>query len=219
METVGSGGPTAQEIRAAGTCPYRLTRLNSEFGEKMSNPPQAVGHQSILTHQNNNFWGFHMRRLILILALLIIACEKDKPTAPLPEVLSFPENGGYNDIDTLGTGPFNAIIESYLTNQIDSMNNWDARDLYDVTLSQNGDIFLEIEAPDMLPVPVILSMGDLNGGFYQESAFGGDQDNELIERTYYQNRTVRIGIRIHDLYDETTDPPVDFIYKLRIRIP
>ena len=157
--------------------------------------------------------------ITLVMALGTLACEKDKPTGPPPDILSFFDNGGYNDVDTLGTGPFHAIIISYLTNTVDSMGNVDARDQYDVTLSRNGDLFLVLEDTYILPVPVIVSVGDVDGGYYEESAFGGDQENAPIKRTYYQNRTLRIGVRIHGDYDDPTDPPVDFPYRLRIEIP
>lgn len=170
-----------------------------------------------------------MKKLIfLIIVSSFIACEKEKPTSP-EEVfyeLEWLRYDGFDEIINLNyvipiEAPFNIRILDNLSNIVGENRIYDARDIYSITSSSNGRIYLNLENPEDYPVPVYIWLTDNSVGLIAISYFGIDRENVPIDTLYYGQRDLIFGVCVDDAYRGTPpdDPAFGFIFSLIAKVP
>lgn len=161
-----------------------------------------------------------MKKILLLCVLTFIACDKDKAVAPVPleelEILLYYD--GWDGEFDLGDAPIHIRLLDRLTN-IEEL--YDARDMYTITTSQNGRVFVNLENVENYPVPMYIWLTDVEAGLIRISHFGLNEENLPIDTLYYANRNLLIGVAVDDAYRgiPPDDPTFMFNFSLEIMIP
>ncbi len=171
-----------------------------------------------------------MVRILAVCMLVLLACGKDNTTSSEqePEIifyeLEYTRYDGFDaivDLNRIIEAPFKLRIIDVLSNIEEENRIYDAKDIYSITTSSNGRVYLNLENPGDYPVPVYIWVADTTVGLIAMSHFGFDRENLPIDTTVYAQRELTFGVGVVDGYRSRPpeDPAFDFTFRLIAIIP